>query len=105
MDELKEWRKDVSEVASPTQIKELSKEVDDLKTFKTKSTTAWVVVQIVFGIIASHLFGYFKACYEDLPIKLTFISTLFSFPQFSEAYSMRFSIFIYFNKIYIRITI
>ena len=38
----------------PTQMKELSKEVDDLKMFKTKSTTVWVVIQIVFGIC-----GYF----------------------------------------------
>ncbi len=57
--ELKEWRKNVSEIVSPTQLKELSKEVEDLKTFKTKSTTAWVVVQILFGVILA-LLTYFK---------------------------------------------
>jgi|10_taG_2_1085330.scaffolds.fasta_scaffold113224_3 uncharacterized coiled-coil DUF342 family protein len=58
--ELKEWRKDVSEIVSPTQLKEVRKDVDKLKTFKTISTTAWVIVQIIFGI-AIALFGVFKA--------------------------------------------
>jgi hypothetical protein len=39
--------------SSPTQLKELQKEVSDLKTFKTMSTTVWVVVQIIFGIAAT----------------------------------------------------
>jgi septation ring formation regulator EzrA len=57
--ELKEWRKDVSEIVSPTQLKEVRRDVDKLKTFKTISTTAWVIVQILFGI-AIALFGVFK---------------------------------------------
>jgi len=56
--EVKGWKKEVDEVLSPTQMKELSKEVDDLKMFKTKSTTVWVVIQIVFGILAT-LFGWY----------------------------------------------
>lgn len=32
---LKEWKNKVDEVSSPTQLKELQKEVNDLKTFKT----------------------------------------------------------------------
>ena len=60
MSDVKGWKKEVDEVVSPTQMKELSKEVDDLKTFKTKSTTAWVVVQILFGVILA-LLTYFKA--------------------------------------------
>ena len=60
LDELKVWRKDVSEVASPTHLKELTNEVDDLKTFRTRSTTAWIVVQIIFGILLA-VFSYFKA--------------------------------------------
>ena len=55
---LKDWKGNVDEVSSPTQLKELQKEVSDLKTFKTMSTTVWVVVQIIFGIAAT-LFGLY----------------------------------------------
>ena len=55
---LKEWKNKVDEVSSPTQLKELQKEVNDLKTFKTMSTTIWVVVQIIFGVAAT-LFGLY----------------------------------------------
>jgi len=58
--DIKEWRKDVSEIVSPTQLKEVRKDVDKLKTFKTISTTAWVIVQIIFGIVIA-LFGVFKS--------------------------------------------
>ena len=55
---LKDWKGNVDEVSSPTQLKELQKEVSDLKTFKTMSTTVWVVVQIIFTIAAT-LFGLY----------------------------------------------
>tara|TARA_B100001057_G_C22212105_1_gene705021 strand:+ start:223 stop:564 length:342 start_codon:yes stop_codon:yes gene_type:complete len=55
---LKDWKGNVDEVSSPTQLKELQKEVSDLKTFKTMSTTVWVVAQIIFGIAAT-LFGLY----------------------------------------------
>ena len=55
---LKDWKGNVDEVSSPTQLKELQKEVSDLKTFKTMSTTVWVVVQIILGIAAT-LFGLY----------------------------------------------
>ena len=58
MSEVKGWKKEEDVFFSPTQMKELSKEVDDLKTFKTKSTTILVVIQIVFGILAT-LFGWY----------------------------------------------
>jgi len=49
--ELKEWKKDISEVCSPTQFKELNQSVDDLKYFKTKAITIFVVVQTIMGVI------------------------------------------------------
>ena len=55
---LKNRKNNIDEVSSPTQLKELQKEVSDLKTFKTMSTTVWVVVQIIFGIAAT-LFGLY----------------------------------------------
>lgn len=55
---LKDWKNKVDEVSSPTQLKELQKEVEKLKTFKTMSTTVWIVVQIIFSIAAT-LFGLY----------------------------------------------
>tara|TARA_R110000824_G_scaffold160833_2_gene335781 strand:- start:1714 stop:2055 length:342 start_codon:yes stop_codon:yes gene_type:complete len=59
--DLKNWKHNVDEVSSPTQLKELQKEVESLKTFKTMSTTVWVVVQILFGIAVTILGLYLKA--------------------------------------------
>lgn len=50
IDDLQNWKKDVSEVVSPTQLKELKDSVENLKTFKTVSTTVYIVVQTLFGI-------------------------------------------------------
>jgi len=49
--ELKEWREDVSEVYSPTQFSEDKKSIEELKAFKTKAITVFVVVQMGFGIV------------------------------------------------------
>lgn len=57
--ELKQWKKDVDDVASPSQIKTMREEIERLKTFKTISTTAWIVVQLVFGLLLS-LVSLFK---------------------------------------------
>jgi len=59
--DLKNWKHNVDEVSSPTQLKELQKEVESLRTFKTMSTTVWVVVQIIFGIAVAVLGLYLKA--------------------------------------------
>ena len=59
--DLKNWKHNVDEVSSPTQLKELQKEVESLRTFKTMSTTVWVVVQIIFGIVVAVLGLYLKA--------------------------------------------
>jgi TolA-binding protein len=57
--ELKKWKESVDEVTSPTQLKEVIKDVSELKTFKTQAITVWVVVQILFGIVIM-LLNYFK---------------------------------------------
>jgi len=55
IDEIKLWRSRVDDVLSPTQMKELSSQVNDLLTFKTVAITTWAVVQtitmIAMGII------------------------------------------------------
>ncbi len=51
VDDLKSWKEKVDEVVSPTQLKELVEEVQELKGFKTKAVTIFAVVQ--FGMAAS----------------------------------------------------
>ena len=51
VDELRAWKEKVDEVASPTQLQTIVKEVDDLKLFKTKAITIFAVVQFAMGAI------------------------------------------------------
>ena len=51
VDELKAWKEKIDDVASPSQMKELIKEVDDLKQFKTKAITIFAVVQFAMAAI------------------------------------------------------
>jgi len=48
--ELKSWKQAVDEVASPTQLKELSNNVSELKTFKTQAVTIFLIVQGLVGL-------------------------------------------------------
>jgi predicted nucleic acid-binding Zn-ribbon protein len=57
--ELKKWKDLMDDVTSPTQLKDVIKDVTELKTFKTQAVTVWVVVQILFGIVMA-LLNYFK---------------------------------------------
>jgi len=49
--ELVKWKERIDEVASPTQIKDLTKEVEELKLFKTKAITIFAVVQFAMAAI------------------------------------------------------
>lgn len=49
VDELRSWKDKIDEVASPTQLKTLTEDVESLKTFKTKAVTIFAVVQ--FGMV------------------------------------------------------
>lgn len=57
--ELKKWKDSMDEVTSPTQLKDVIKDVSDLKTFKTQAVTVWVVVQVAFTILLG-LLKYFS---------------------------------------------
>lgn len=48
--EVKDWKKEMTDVASPIQFKEMRQELADLKTFKIKAVTAVVLLQVVVGI-------------------------------------------------------
>ena len=52
VDELRAWKEKVDEVASPTQMQNLVKDVEDLKMFKTKAITIFAVVQFGMAFFA-----------------------------------------------------
>ena len=52
VDELRAWKEKVDEVASPSQMQSLVKEVEDLRTFKTKAVTIFAVVQFGMAFFA-----------------------------------------------------
>jgi predicted nucleic acid-binding Zn-ribbon protein len=49
VDELRLWKEKIDEVASPTQLKELTTEVQELKMFKAKAITVFAVVQFLMA--------------------------------------------------------
>ena len=49
--EIKAWKEKIDEVASPTQLKALTEEVESLKTFKTKAVTIFAVVQFAMAAV------------------------------------------------------
>ena len=51
VDELRAWKEKVDEVISPSQLSAMTKEVDELKQFKTKAITVFAVVQFAMGAI------------------------------------------------------
>ena len=56
--ELQAWKDKIDEVASPTQMKEMVVEVENLKQFKTKAVTIFAVVQFLMAaaVAASKVF-------------------------------------------------
>ena len=49
--EIVKWKERIDEVASPTQLKDLQIQVEDLKLFKTKAVTIFAVVQFAMAAI------------------------------------------------------
>ena len=49
--DLKEWKSKMDEVCSPTQLRELKQDTEDLKLFKAKAITIFAVVQFIMGAI------------------------------------------------------
>jgi len=50
VEELRNWKEKIDEIASPSQLKLHIKEIDELKLFKTKAITIFMVVQFFMGI-------------------------------------------------------
>jgi len=55
VDELKAWKEKVDDICSPTQLKELTVEVENLRTFKTKAITIFTVIQFAMGFFVWYL--------------------------------------------------
>ena len=53
--ELRAWKQAVDEVSSPSQLKELTDTVNELKTFKTQAVTIFLIVQGLVGIALTFL--------------------------------------------------
>jgi TolA-binding protein len=48
--DLKAWKEKMDDVASPPQLKTALDEIENLKTFKTKAVTMFMVVQSIMGV-------------------------------------------------------
>ena len=59
VEKLQEWKEKVSEVVSPSQLSDIVKEVKDLKEFKTKAITFFVVIQTLMAM-AMAVLNYMK---------------------------------------------
>lgn len=47
--DLKAWKEKMDDVASPPQLKDAINDIEDLKTFKTKAITMFMVIQGMMG--------------------------------------------------------
>tara|TARA_Y100000592_G_scaffold65123_1_gene101315 strand:+ start:1854 stop:2174 length:321 start_codon:yes stop_codon:yes gene_type:complete len=47
--DLKAWKEKMDDIASPPQIKQALEEIEELKEFKTKSITAFMVIQALMA--------------------------------------------------------
>ena len=59
VEEVRGWKGKIDEIASPTQLREYLKKIDDLETFKTKAVTIFAVVQFLMAVavVATKVFG------------------------------------------------
>tara|TARA_R110002110_G_scaffold16_3_gene76 strand:- start:1650 stop:1970 length:321 start_codon:yes stop_codon:yes gene_type:complete len=48
--DLKDWKEKIDEVASPSQLQNALQEIEDLKTFKTKAVTIFAGVQFLMAM-------------------------------------------------------
>jgi hypothetical protein len=51
VDELRLWKDKIDEIASPSQLNNIIKEVEDLRTFKTKAVTIFAVIQFFMAAL------------------------------------------------------
>jgi predicted nuclease with TOPRIM domain len=49
--DLEDWKSRIDEIASPSQIRDMQKKVEELETFKTKAMTIFGAAQFIWGIV------------------------------------------------------
>ena len=49
--ELRNWKERIDDVASPAQLRTAVQDIEDLKTFKTKAITIFTGVQMAMGVV------------------------------------------------------
>jgi len=57
--DLKTWKEKMDDVASPPQLKTALDDVEDLKLFKTKAVTMFMVVQSIMGFAVAWALDFF----------------------------------------------
>ena len=57
--DLKVWKEKMDDVASPPQLREAMNDIEELKIFKTKAVTMFMVVQSVMGLAIAWLMDIF----------------------------------------------
>lgn len=57
--QLLDWKNKMEEYATPNQIRNLIKEVEDLKSFRTKATVIFATVQFLVGIVIAFVLKLF----------------------------------------------
>jgi len=57
---LSKWKESVDEVFSPSQMKELKNDVENLKSFKTTAVTIFAVIQFIMATIIALSKYFFK---------------------------------------------
>lgn len=57
--DLKSWKEKMDDVASPPQIREALQEIENLKTFRTRAATIFMVVQAGMGIAIAWIMEMF----------------------------------------------
>jgi predicted nucleic acid-binding Zn-ribbon protein len=51
IEEIKEWKEKMDDIASISQLKDMKKEIDNLKTFKIVSTTIFFIGEFLLGLL------------------------------------------------------
>lgn len=57
--DLKVWKEKMDDVASPPQLREALQEIEDLKEFKTRAVTMFMVVQSIMGFAIAWALDFF----------------------------------------------
>lgn len=52
--DIKVWKEKLDDVASPAQLKTALEEIDDLKTFKTRAITIFMIAQALTGFVLTY---------------------------------------------------